>query len=128
QGSGDGGRIVKSDVDNFVPKAAPQPKAPAPPQVAVQPVVQGQEGYTDFNVSQMRKIIARRLGESKFSAPHFYLTMEINMDKAMEARVQMNELSPVKISFNDMVVKAAALALRKHPAVNSSWMGDFIRQ
>ena len=76
----------------------------------------------------MRKVIARRLSESKFSAPHFYLTMEINMDKAMEARVQMNEVSPVKISFNDMVVKASAMALRKHPAVNSSWMGDFIRQ
>jgi pyruvate dehydrogenase E2 component (dihydrolipoamide acetyltransferase) len=68
------------------------------------------------------------LAESKFSAPHFYLTMEINMDKAMEARVQMNEVSEVKISFNDMVVKAVAMALRKHPAVNSSWMSDFIRQ
>jgi pyruvate dehydrogenase E2 component (dihydrolipoamide acetyltransferase) len=76
----------------------------------------------------MRKVIARRLSESKFSAPHFYLTMEINMDKAMEARVQMNEVSPAKISFNDMVVKAVAMALRQHPAVNSSWMGDFIRQ
>jgi pyruvate dehydrogenase E2 component (dihydrolipoamide acetyltransferase) len=73
-------------------------------------------------------VIAKRLGESKFGAPHFYLTMEINMDKAMEARVQMNEVSEVKISFNDMVVKASAMALRKHPAVNSSWMGDFIRQ
>ena len=93
-----------------------------------QPPVAGQEGYTDHNVSQMRKVIAKRLGESKFSAPHFYLTMEINMDKAMEARVQMNEVSEVKISFNDMVVKAVAMALRKHPAVNSSWMGDFIRQ
>jgi pyruvate dehydrogenase E2 component (dihydrolipoamide acetyltransferase) len=76
----------------------------------------------------MRKVIAKRLGESKFSAPHFYLTMEINMDNAMVARAQMNEVSDVKISFNDMVVKAAAMALRKHPAVNSSWMGDFIRQ
>lgn len=125
QGSGDNGRIVKTDIDNFKPKqgaAAPAAKT------AAQPVVQGQEGYTDNNVSQMRKVIAKRLGESKFSAPHFYLTMEINMDKAMEARTQMNEVSEVKISFNDMVVKAVAMALRKHPAVNSSWMGDFIRQ
>ncbi|MEI6946162.1 pyruvate dehydrogenase complex dihydrolipoamide acetyltransferase [Paraflavisolibacter sp. H34] len=132
-GSGDNGRITKGDLDNFVPaKAAPAaqaaPAAPAKAQPAAQPAVQGQEGYTDVNVSQMRKVIARRLGESLFTAPHFYLTMEINMDKAMEARVQMNEVSPVKISFNDMVVKAVAMALRKHPAVNSSWMGDFIRQ
>ena len=76
----------------------------------------------------MRKVIARRLGESMFSAPHFYLTMEINMDNAMTARVTMNEVSPVKISFNDLVIKACAIALRQHPAVNSSWMGDFIRQ
>ncbi len=131
QGTGDGGRIVKADVDNFKPQTTdtkPQsteaaPKAAAP----VQQFVSGQEGYQDTNVSQMRKVIAKRLGESKFSAPHFYLTMEINMDGAMEARAKMNEVSDVKISFNDMVVKAAAMALRKHPAVNSSWMGDFVR-
>jgi pyruvate dehydrogenase E2 component (dihydrolipoamide acetyltransferase) len=76
----------------------------------------------------MRKVIARRLGESKFSAPHFYLTMEINMDNAMAARTAMNDISPVKISFNDMLIKACAVALRQHPDVNSSWMGDFIRQ
>ncbi len=76
----------------------------------------------------MRNIIAKRLGESKFSAPHFYLTMEINMDNAMAARTQLNEISPAKISFNDMVVKAAALALRQHPAVNASWLGDKIRR
>ena len=76
----------------------------------------------------MRNVIAKRLGESKFSAPHFYLTMEINMDNAMAARVQLNEVSPVKISFNDMVVKATALALRQHPAVNASWIGDKIRR
>jgi pyruvate dehydrogenase E2 component (dihydrolipoamide acetyltransferase) len=76
----------------------------------------------------MRKVIARRLGESKFSAPHFYLTMEINMDNAITARAAMNEVSPVKISFNDMTIKACAMALRNHPDVNSSWMGDFIRQ
>jgi pyruvate dehydrogenase E2 component (dihydrolipoamide acetyltransferase) len=76
----------------------------------------------------MRKVIAKRLGESKFAAPHFYLTMEINMDNAMTSRVAMNEVSPVKISFNDMLIKACAMALRQHPDVNSSWMGDFIRQ
>ena len=132
QGSGDNGRIVKSDVDNFIPKpAAQQAPAQQQPQPQAQPaqaIVSGQEGYTDQGVSQMRKVIAKRLAESKFSAPHFYLTMEINMDNAMLARTQMNEVSGVKISFNDMVVKATAMALRKHPAVNSSWTGDFIRQ
>src|SRR5690606_37046017 len=82
--------------------------------------------YGDVAVNQMRKTIARRLGESKFSAPHFYLTMEINMDKAVEAREGINKISPVKISFNDLVVKACATALRKHPAVNASWHGDKI--
>jgi pyruvate dehydrogenase E2 component (dihydrolipoamide acetyltransferase) len=127
QGTGDNGRIVKSDIDNFVPRqqAAAQPQ---PQPAKAQPVVSGQEGFTDITVSQMRKVIAKRLVESKFSAPHFYLTMEINMDNAIQARAQMNEVSDVKISFNDMVVKAVAMALRKHPAVNSSWMGDFIRQ
>ncbi len=129
QGSGDNGRIIKSDIDNFVPRQAAPSGQPAEGQkAALQPVVTGQEGYTDISNSQMRKVIAKRLGESKFSAPHFYLTMEINMDNAMQARAQMNEVSDVKISFNDMVVKATAMALRKHPAVNSSWMGDFIRQ
>jgi pyruvate dehydrogenase E2 component (dihydrolipoamide acetyltransferase) len=130
-GSGDNGRIVKSDIDNFVPAqqaAGVQAQSSAPQKATTQPVVSGEEGYTDTNVSQMRRVIAKRLGESKFTAPHFYLTMEINMDNAMQARTQMNEVSDVKISFNDMVVKAAAMALRKHPAVNSSWMGDFIRQ
>ncbi len=121
QGSGDNGRITKSDIDNFKPSAQPK----AGPQMAA---VTGQEGYQDLPNSQIRKVIAKRLGESKFSAPHFYLTMEINMDNAMQIRAQMNEVSEVKISFNDMIVKAAAMALRKHPAVNSSWMGDFIRQ
>jgi pyruvate dehydrogenase E2 component (dihydrolipoamide acetyltransferase) len=125
QGTGDGGRIVKTDIDNFVP----QQTTGAQPvnQLTSQPT-SGEERYTDTAVSQMRKVIAKRLGESKFSAPHFYLTMEINMDNAMAARVQMNEVSDVKISFNDMIVKATSMALRKHPAVNSSWMGDFIRQ
>ncbi|MER3469885.1 MAG: pyruvate dehydrogenase complex dihydrolipoamide acetyltransferase [Chitinophagaceae bacterium] len=128
-GSGDNGRIVKSDIDNYKPSTVNGQTATANQpinQLSNQPIL-GQEGYTDTNVSQMRKVIAKRLGESKFSAPHFYLTMEINMDNAMQARAQMNEVSDVKISFNDMVVKAAAMALRKHPAVNSSWMGDFVR-
>ncbi len=120
QGTGDNGRITKTDIDQFVPKSTTAVSQPSTDNYT--------ESYTDRPVSQIRKVIAKRLGESKFSAPHFYLTMEINMDKAMEARVQMNEISEVKISFNDMVVKACAMALRKHPAVNSSWMGDFIRQ
>lgn len=128
-GSGDNGRITKKDIDGYVPAAAPA-KAPAATTAktttAVAPA--GQEGHTDIPLTQMRKVIARRLGESKFSAPHFYLTMEINMDNAMASRAAMNEVSPVKISFNDMVIKACAMALRKHPDVNSSWMGDFIRQ
>ncbi len=131
QGSGDNGRITKNDIDSYKKPTADSPQSTADSKQLNTSTSQpstGQEGYTDFNVSQIRKIIAKRLAESKFSAPHFYLTMEINMDKAMEARVQMNEVSEVKISFNDMVVKAVAMALRKHPAVNSSWMGDFIRQ
>ncbi|AWO00898.1 pyruvate dehydrogenase complex dihydrolipoamide acetyltransferase [Chitinophaga alhagiae] len=131
-GTGDGGRIVKKDIDSFVPSKAAPAAAPAAGAPAAAPQVApfapaGQEGYTDTPVSQMRKVIARRLGESKFSAPHFYLTMEINMDKAIEAREGINKVSPVKVSFNDMVIKACAMALRLHPDVNSSWMGDFIR-
>ena len=88
----------------------------------------GTESYTDVPLTQMRKVIARRLGESMFTAPHFYLTMELNMDNAMAARIAINEISPVKVSFNDMIIKACAAALRLHPDVNSSWMGDFIRK
>ena len=131
QGSGDGGRIIKKDIDGFTPAPAATKSTAAPAAAATVPAftaAPGTEGYTDVSLSQMRKVIAKRLGESKFSAPHFYLTMEINMDAAMASRAQMNEISPVKISFNDMVVKAAAMALRKHPAVNSSWMNDAIRQ
>jgi pyruvate dehydrogenase E2 component (dihydrolipoamide acetyltransferase) len=129
-GSGDGGRITKRDIDSYVPSAAPATAAkPVSAAAAVLAfTATGQEGHTDIPLTQMRKTIARRLGESKFAAPHFYLTMEINMDNAMAARTQLNELSPVKISFNDFVIKAVALSLRQHPAVNSSWMGDFIRQ
>ncbi|NLR64152.1 pyruvate dehydrogenase complex dihydrolipoamide acetyltransferase [Chitinophaga varians] len=126
-GSGDNGRIVKKDVDNFVPSAAPAAKTSAAAPSAPAFVPAGQEGYTDTPLSQMRKVIAKRLSESKFTAPHFYLKIDVNMDKAMDARKAINEMSPVKISFNDMVIKACALALRQHPDVNSSWMGDFIR-
>ncbi len=133
-GTGDGGRIVKRDVENFVPAAAPAPaaaSAPAKAEAAAAPIalptVVGEESFEEVRVSQMRKTIAKRLAGSKFQAPHFYLTMEINMDKAIEARKSMNEVSPVKISFNDMVIKAAAAALRQHPAVNSSWLEDKIR-
>lgn len=132
-GSGDGGRIIKADIDNYktTAPAADKPVAEvkaAPAAASVPAFAAGEEGYTDIPNSQMRNVIAKRLGESKFSAPHFYLTMEINMDNAMTARAQLNEVSPAKISFNDMVVKAAALALRQHPAVNASWMGDKIRR
>ncbi len=126
-GSGDSGRIIKADIDNYVPAAA-TPAKQAAPAVAAFAALSAQEGYTDIPNSQMRKTIARRLGESMYSAPHFYLTMELNMDAAMTAREKMNEVSPVKISFQDMMIKACAMALKKHPAVNSSWMGDFIRQ
>ena len=134
-GSGDGGRIIKSDIDNYQPAAKAPASAPAekadkgtPAAVPAFTPVAGQEGHTDIPNSQIRNVIAKRLAESMFTAPHFYLTMEINMDNAMTARAQLNELSPVKISFNDIVVKAASLALRQHPAVNASWMGDKIRR
>jgi pyruvate dehydrogenase E2 component (dihydrolipoamide acetyltransferase) len=130
-GSGDGGRIIMRDIVNFNPAAAaapaPQATQTSAVQQAVAPMAAGQEGFTDTPNSQMRKVIARRLSESQFTAPHFFLTMEINMDNAMAARTQLNEVSPVKISFQDMMIKACAMALRKHPAVNSSWMGEFIR-
>ncbi|MBK6266290.1 pyruvate dehydrogenase complex dihydrolipoamide acetyltransferase [Marivirga sp. S37H4] len=129
KGSGDNGRIVKTDVENFVPSAKEDKKsAPAAEKTMSIPQVVGEESYEEVKVSQMRKTVGKRLSESKFTAPHFYLTMEINMDKAMEARKSINELSPVKISFNDIVIKATASALRQHPKVNSAWMGDKIRR
>jgi len=128
-GSGDGGRIVKKDVDDFKPSAAPAATAPKQggATAPAQPGVVGQVSFNDVPVSQMRKVIAKRLSEVKFSAPEFYLTMEINMDKAVASRGKMNEVSANKISFNDMVLKACAIALKKHPAINSSWQGDTIR-
>ncbi|MEO6327758.1 MAG: pyruvate dehydrogenase complex dihydrolipoamide acetyltransferase [Ginsengibacter sp.] len=132
-GSGDGGRIVKKDIDTYTPAAQPATKEEANKEAAsprpVQPFAQtGQEGHTDVPLTQMRKTIARRLSESNFTAPHFFLTMEINMDNSITSRASINEVSPVKISFNDLVIKACAMALRQHPAVNASWMGEFIRQ
>jgi pyruvate dehydrogenase E2 component (dihydrolipoamide acetyltransferase) len=125
-GSGEGGRIVKRDIETFVPAAATASPQAASSQAGVAPAL-GQESFREEKVSQMRKTIAKRLAESKYSAPHFYLTMEINMDKAIEARKSMNEFGTAKISFNDLVIKASAAALRQNPKVNSSWLGDKIR-
>jgi pyruvate dehydrogenase E2 component (dihydrolipoamide acetyltransferase) len=130
-GSGDNGRIIKKDVDGFTPGKAvaasggTEPAQAGKPAAPAAPV--GQVSYEDVPVSQMRKVIAKRLAESKFTAPHFYVTMAVDMDKAIESRVKLNDISPVKISFNDIVLKAVAVALKKHPAINSSWMGDKIR-
>ena len=123
QGTGDNGRIIKSDVDNFKQPAAPAAKQSAAPPAAAA----GQVSFDEVPVSQMRKAIAKSLAGSKFSAPHFYVTMTIDMDKAVESRVKLNEVSKTKISFNDMVIKACAVALKQHPVINSSWMGDTIR-
>ena len=130
KGTGDNGRITKTDIDNYTPTttAAPAASASAPATKAVVPSAPaGQVSFDEVPVSQMRKVIAKRLSESLFTAPHFYLTMSINMDAAVAARAKINEVAPVKISFNDMVLKATALALRQHPKVNSSWLGDKIR-
>ena len=147
-GSGDGGRIVKKDVDSYTPgkAATTQPAAStAQPSGAAQPAGAtassaaqpgkayvptaplGQVSFDEVPVSQMRKAIARSLSESLFTAPHFYVTMSIDMDKAVESRAKINEIAPVKISFNDLVLKAVSLALKQHPAINSSWLGDKIR-
>lgn len=113
RGTGDSGRVIKRDIENYTPKGGASYLA--------------EERFTEEPVSQMRKTIARRLAESKFSAPHFYLTIEIDMDETMKAREVVNKIAEVKISFNDFVIKAAAVALKKHPKVNSSWLGDRIR-
>lgn len=118
KGTGEGGRIVKQDIDNYKPSSAP---------AAATQVLGASESYEDVPVSQMRKVIAKRLAESKFTAPHFYLTLDIDMDAAMEARKSINLISETKISFNDLVIKAVAVSLKKHPAINSSWLGDKIR-
>ena len=115
KGSGPDGRIIKKDIEQYTPSMITNANAIT------------QVKYTEEPVSQMRKTIAKRLGESKFSAPHFYLTMDIDMDNAIATRKAINEISPVKISFNTLVIKATAEALNKHPKVNSSWLGDKIR-
>lgn len=117
KGTGENGRIVKSDIENYQPVAASSQGY-----VAV-----GEESFEEIKNSQMRKTIAKRLGESKFSAPHYYLTIELDMDHAIAARQAINEDPNVKISFNDMIVKACAMALRKHPQVNSQWTADAMR-
>ena len=142
KGSAEGGRIIKKDVEGFVPAekaAAPaaqketapgipaQPVAAEPKPAPVLAVYTGEEKYTEKPVTQMRKAISRRLSESLFTAPHFYVTMSIDMDEAIKARTRINEVAPVKISFNDFVLKALAVALKQHPAINSSFMGDKIR-
>ncbi len=127
KGSGDNGRVVRKDVEDFLQQQSAAPAKTAAPAAAIStPTPQGE--YEDFPLSQMRQTIARRLGESKFSAPHFYLTMEINMDNCTAMRKEINALSETKISFNDFIIKAAAKALTQHPAVNSSWLGDKIRR
>jgi pyruvate dehydrogenase E2 component (dihydrolipoamide acetyltransferase) len=115
-GSGEDGRIVKRDLENASSASMPSR------------TIVTTESFSDLRVSQMRKTIARRLSESKNNAPHFYLTMDINMDKAMSLRADLNEVLPQKVSFNDIVLKAVASAIRKNPLINTSWLGDTIRQ
>ena len=119
-GSGEGGRIVKRDIENFTPGAAASSQMPFVPK--------GQESFEEVSNSQMRKVIARRLGESKFTAPHYYLNVEFDMDNAIAFRNQYNSVPDTKISFNDIVVKATALALKQHPQVNSQWFDDRIKK
>jgi len=119
-GSGENGRIIKKDIENYSSQSSVASSS-------VAATVSGVESFHEVNVSQMRKTIASRLAESKFSAPHFYLTVEINMDNAVAAREHMNSISEVKISMNDLVVKAAAASLRRNPNINSSWLGSKIR-
>jgi pyruvate dehydrogenase E2 component (dihydrolipoamide acetyltransferase) len=122
KGSGDNGRIVKKDIEEYQASGASTPT----PQVSA-PAAASVGEAEEVAVSQMRKTIAKRLSQSKFTAPHFYLTREIRMDQAMAARKRINELADTKVSFNDLVVKACAAALKKHPGINSSWLGDKIR-
>ncbi|SFC56075.1 pyruvate dehydrogenase E2 component (dihydrolipoamide acetyltransferase) [Zunongwangia mangrovi] len=132
EGSGENGRIVKKDIESYKPSAAPAAKEEttkreAETSVAAPYVPAGEESFEEIKNSQMRKTIAKRLGESKFSAPHYYLTIEVDMENAMASRKQINAMPDVKVSFNDMVIKASAMALRKHPQVNSQWTGDAMK-
>jgi len=127
KGTGDNGRIVKKDIENFKPSSQAAPtaeKTEAAPAVAPVALPVGEESVEEVKNSTMRKVIAKRLGESKFSAPHYYLTIEVDMDNAKASRAQINSLPDTKVSFNDMVLKACAMALKKHPQVNTSWNGD----
>ena len=128
KGTGDNGRITRADLDNYTPGSATPAASTSSASTAPTFVPSGTVSFVDTPVSQMRKVIAKRLSESLFTAPHFYLTMKINMDAAIKARTLLNENATTKISFNDMIVKATALSLKQHPKVNSSWMGDFIRE
>jgi pyruvate dehydrogenase E2 component (dihydrolipoamide acetyltransferase) len=128
KGTGENGRITRADLDNYTPGSAAPAASTASASAAPAFVPSGTVSFVDTPVSQMRKVIAKRLSESLFTAPHFYLTMKINMDAAIKARTLLNENATTKISFNDMIVKATALSLKQHPKVNSSWMGDFIRE
>ncbi len=122
QGSGEHGRIIKRDVENFNPASVAQSTVPVAKFVA-----SGEENFDEVKHSQMRKVIAKRLGESKFTAPHYYLNVEFDMDNAIAFRQQFNSIPDTKISYNDMIVKACALALRLHPQVNSQWFDDRMR-
>ena len=121
-GTGDGGRVVKRDIDHYTPYIPAAPVAAGAGSAAA-----GVESFTEVPNSQMRKAIAKTLSASKFSAPHFYLKMEVDMDNAIAARKAINASGDVKISFNDMVIKAVAAALRRHPKVNADWLGESIR-
>ena len=125
KGTGEHGRITRTDLENYTPSNTSSVARAAAPRNTN---FVGQVSFVDTPVSQMRKTIARRLSESLFTAPHFYLTMKINMDATIAARTVVNETAPVKISFNDFIVKAVALALKQHPKVNSSWLGEVIRE
>ena len=131
KGSGENGRIVKKDVENYTPAAVAVEATPTQTTQAATPLVTytpvGEESYEEVKNSQMRKVIAKRLGESKFTAPHYYLTIELDMDSAIASRKTINDLPETKVSFNDMIVKACAMALKKHPQVNTSWNGDTTR-
>ncbi len=134
KGSGDHGRIVKRDIENFKPSESAAPAATVADAAASQPQTMkpvilpvGEEGSEEVKNSQMRKVIAKRLGESKFSAPHYYLTIEVDMTNAAQSRVHINNLPDTKVSYNDLVLKACAMALQKHPQVNTSWNGDTTR-
>ena len=123
-GSGDGGRIIRKDIENYKDVST---SSNEPVKEITLPKIHSEESFEELPVTQMRKTISKRLAESKFSAPHFYLTMEVDMDNCIEGRKKINESSDIKISFNDIILKACAVALRKHPMVNSSFLTDKIR-